>query len=326
MSLIGYARVSTDEQTTDPQIDALKLAGCEIIHREHASGASRGRPELKRALDGCGKGDVLVVVRIDRLARSLSHLLEVIEGLDARGAGFKSLGDPIDTTNPQGRFTLQILGAVAEFERALIRERTKAGLQAARARGRIGGNPALRLGLASQARAVHAARDDRRSEDVLRVANEIIPTIRALRPAYPWKTVAGSLDRSGRRRPDGGHWTGPALARAARRLARNGFVDASALQRTPRSRESEDLVTLVAMAVKTLEQPTLATIAAHLEALNCRPPRGGAHWGISSVQNLLAQAVSQGLLEDRPMPRDSAPRRRGRPAQSQRQVGLGQDT
>ena len=120
MALIGYARVSTDEQTTDAQIDALKLAGCKSIHREHASGASRARPELNLALDRCKSGDVLVVVRIDRLARSLSHLMEIIETLDARGAGFRSLGDPIDTTSPQGRFALQILGAVAEFERALI--------------------------------------------------------------------------------------------------------------------------------------------------------------------------------------------------------------
>ena len=161
MALIGYARVSTDEQTTAPQIDALKAAGCMIILRENASGANRGRPELKLAVERCRQGDVLVVVRIDRLARSLSHLLEIIEALDARGAGFRSLGDPIDTTSPQGRFTLQILGAVAEFERALIRERTNAGLKAARDRGRIGGNPALRSGSVGAARAVHAARDAR---------------------------------------------------------------------------------------------------------------------------------------------------------------------
>ena len=197
MALVGYARVSTDEQTTDAQMDALKLAGCKSIHREQASGASRARPELKLALERCKRGDVLVVVRIDRLARSLSHLMEIIETLDARGAGFRSLGDPIDTTSPQGRFALQILGAVAEFERALIRERTKAGLQAARERGRVGGNPALRLGLAKEARAVHAARDARRSADLHRVSGQIIPAIQAMRPGYSWKTVASSLDRKG---------------------------------------------------------------------------------------------------------------------------------
>jgi DNA invertase Pin-like site-specific DNA recombinase len=321
MALIGYARVSSDEQTTDAQIDALNRAGCKTIHREHASGASRARPELKLALDRCMPGDVLVVVRIDRLARSLSHLLEIIEILDARRAGFRSLGDPIDTTSPQGRFTLQILGAVAEFERALIRERTKAGLQAARERGRIGGNPALRLGLTLQARAVHAARDARRSADLHRISGQIIPSIRAMRPAYSWKTVASNLDRKGSRRPDGGSWTGAALAGAARRLARDGFVEASTLERTPRGRDSDDLVTLVALAVKTLEQPTLAAIAAHLEGLHCLTPRGGARWAISSVQNLLTQAVSQGLLEDRPLPLDTARRRRGRPPKSLRRPG-----
>ncbi len=315
MASIGYARVSTDEQTTDPQIDALKAAGCTIIHREQGSGGDRNRPELKRVLERCRRGDVLVVARIDRLARSLAHLLEIIETLDARGAGFRSLGDPIDTTSPQGRFTLQILGAVAEFERALIRERTRAGLKAARERGRIGGNPGLRFRSAQALRAVQAAREARRDADVLRVADDILPQVRALRPAHPWAAVADSLDRKGARRPDGGRWTGAALARAVRRLARDGFVEPAVLERAPRRRDSDDLVTLVALAAKTLESPTLANIARHLEGLHCRTPRGESRWSISSVQNLLAQAVAQGLLPDRPMPAPAA-RRPGRPPKS----------
>jgi hypothetical protein len=130
MALIGYARVSTDEQTTDPQLDALRAAGCTTIHREHASGGDRSRPELKRAIERCRAGDVLVVVRIDRLARSLAHLLEIIEALDAKRAGFRSLGDPIDTTSPQGRFTLQILGAVADYAKPAMMRSIVAGSQA----------------------------------------------------------------------------------------------------------------------------------------------------------------------------------------------------
>lgn len=316
MALIGYARVSTDEQTNDPQIDALHAAGCATILREHGSGGDRARPELKKAIERCRKGDVLVVVRIDRLARSLAHLLEIIEALDAKDAGFRSLGDPIDTTSPQGRFTLQILGAVAEFERALIRERTKAGLKAAKERGRVGGNPGLRFRSPAAMHAVHEAREARRDSDVLRIADDILPLVRLMRPAYPWDVVARSLNRKGACRADGGPWTGPALVRAVRRLARNGFVPEVVLERTPRRRESDDLVTLVAMAVKTLESPTLANIARHLEGLHCRTPRGGTRWSISSVQNLLGQAVAQGLLSDRPLPEPSAPRRRGRPAKS----------
>ena len=122
--LIGYARVSTDEQGTDPQCDELGAAGCSTILEEHASGADRSRPVLARLLRDIAAGETLVVVRLDRLARSVSHLLSVIEQLQARGAHFRSLRDPIDTTTPQGMFSLQVLGAVAQLERALIAERT----------------------------------------------------------------------------------------------------------------------------------------------------------------------------------------------------------
>ena len=139
MPLIGYSRISTEDQTALPQVQELRSAGCVEIVEEQASGGSRSRPVLARVLDQLRIGDTLVVVRIDRLARSLSHLLEIIERLEAKGAHFRSLQDPIDTASPQGKFTLQVLGAAAEFERALIRERTKAGLTAAAARGRKGG-------------------------------------------------------------------------------------------------------------------------------------------------------------------------------------------
>ncbi|MEQ9181260.1 MAG: recombinase family protein, partial [Nitratireductor sp.] len=107
MPLIGYARVSTEDQTPLPQSQALKSAGCAEIHEEQASGGNRARPVLARVLERISKGDTLVVVRIDRLARSLSHLLEVIERLEGKGAFFRSLQDPIDTASPQGKFTLQ---------------------------------------------------------------------------------------------------------------------------------------------------------------------------------------------------------------------------
>src|SRR6476661_8582296 len=142
--LIGYARVSTEEQGTDPQLDELRAAGCATILEEHASGADRTRPVLARLLQEIRTGETLVVVRLDRLARSVSHLLAVIEQLEEKGAHFRSLRDPIDTSTPQGMFSLQVLGAVAQLERALIAERTKAGLLAARARGRLAGNPGLR--------------------------------------------------------------------------------------------------------------------------------------------------------------------------------------
>ena len=146
MALIGYARVSTDDQVTARQLDELRAAGCTEILEEHASGGDRSRPVLAQTLAKLRPGDTLVVVSLDRLARSLSHLLEVIEGLQGRGIFFRSLKDPVDTASPQGLFTLQVLGAAAQLERALIRERTKSGLRAAIARGKRVGNPGLRAG------------------------------------------------------------------------------------------------------------------------------------------------------------------------------------
>lgn len=139
--LIGYARVSTLDQNPALQIDALQAAGCERIFVEQASGAQRDRPELARALDMTRSGDTLVVWRLDRLARSLKQLIDTVEKLGDQGVKFRSLTEAVDTTTSGGMLVFQIFGALAQFERSLIRERTSAGLAAARARGRRGGRP-----------------------------------------------------------------------------------------------------------------------------------------------------------------------------------------
>jgi DNA invertase Pin-like site-specific DNA recombinase len=137
--LIGYARVSTDDQDTAAQVAALKAAGCERIFREKASGGRWDRPELQRLLDQLRKDDVVVVWKLDRLSRSLRDVLTIMERLGEANAGFRSLTEAIDTTTAAGRMLMQMVGAFAEFERAMLRERTKAGLDAARQEGRIGG-------------------------------------------------------------------------------------------------------------------------------------------------------------------------------------------
>lgn len=139
--LVGYARISTIEQNLSLQQDALKAAGCDKIFHDTASGSRTERPGLTTALDFAREGDVLVVWRLDRLGRSLVDLLATVGHLDGRGVGFKSLTESIDTTTSGGRLVFQIFGAMAEFERNLIRERTQAGLSSARARGRLGGRP-----------------------------------------------------------------------------------------------------------------------------------------------------------------------------------------
>jgi len=139
MALIGYARVSTAEQDTALQTDELRKAGCERIFDDTVSGAKAERPGLTAALEFLRDGDVLVVWRLDRLGRSLPHLIEVVSTLEARGVGFRSLTEAIDTTTPGGRLIFHVFGALGQFERDLIRDRTKAGLAAAAARGRKGG-------------------------------------------------------------------------------------------------------------------------------------------------------------------------------------------
>ncbi len=151
---IGYARVSTREQNTNLQIDALKEAGCEKIYTDTASGAKSARPALDKMLGEIRKGDVVVFWKLDRLGRSLRHLVELVGDLSARGVGLKSINDPIDTTTSQGRLLFNLFASLAEFERELIRERTQAGLSAARARGRLGGRP---RGLSDQAEATAMA-------------------------------------------------------------------------------------------------------------------------------------------------------------------------
>src|SRR5436305_65296 len=155
---IGYARVSTEDQTVDLQLDALTQAGCERICKDVISGAKDARPGLAQALDFLRPSDVLVVWRLDRLGRTLRYLIELMNRLNERGVGFQSLTEQIDTTTPGGKLVFHIFGALAEFERDLILERTKAGLAAARARGRLGG----RKRILTPAQVVVARSEERR--------------------------------------------------------------------------------------------------------------------------------------------------------------------
>ena len=293
--LIGYARVSTEEQGTDPQLDELRAAGCVTILQEHASGAVRSRPVLTRLLREIGRGETLVVVRLDRLARSVSHLLAVIEQLEASGAHFRSLHDPVDTTTPQGMFSLQVLGAVAQLERALIAERTKAGLRTARSQGRIGGNPGLRARDPDAIRKVRASRDAAHLAAVLDRMDGWLPTVRRMRPQQPWGDVVRVLNRGAE-----AGWTAERLRRTVRRLVSEGIVETRLLDRASQQRGDDRLVRLVAGIASAAPDRTLQQIAAQLEAMHERTPRGGTRWHPSSVKHLLDRAARLGLVRTHP--------------------------
>jgi DNA invertase Pin-like site-specific DNA recombinase len=185
--LIGYARVSTNDQETATQVAALKAAGCERIYREKASGGRWDRPELHRLLDQLREDDVLVVWKLDRLSRSLRDVLTIMERLTETKAGFRSLTEAIDTTTPAGRMMMQMVGAFAEFERAMLRERTKAGLDSARREGRIGGRrPKLSPQQQAEIRRM-VAKGDKTAADAARLFRIHPATVCRLlaRPATP---------------------------------------------------------------------------------------------------------------------------------------------
>ena len=237
---------------------------------------------------------MLLVVRIDRLARSLSQLLELIELLEAKGTHFRSLRDPIDTTSPQGKFTLQVLGAAAELERVLIRERTVAGLRSARAQGRISGNPGLRARDPAALRKVAAARDETNFTRLNATAEEWVPQVRRLRPDMPWEDLVHVINSQlPPGRPD---WTVERLTRAVKRNVCDGLLESRLLDRAKRSDADDRLLVIVAGIAGAAPDMTLQDICDRLEAMRERTPRGRTRWQPTSVRMLLERADTLGLL------------------------------
>ena len=314
MALIGYARVSTEGQDLAPQRAALAAAGCAEIVEETASGADRARPELARLLGRLRPGDVLAVVRLDRLARSLAHLLAVLERLQERGAHLRSLSDPVDTASPSGRLVVQVIGAIAEFERSLIAERTRAGLAVARSRGRPLGNPGLRANDPEARRRLVAGRRRTRLASLLASLDDWLPTVRRLRPAASWEQVVLAVNQA--LPPGRPRFTRDRLVGAVRLLVAEGLAEPGLLAPAqaggagPRRRpETARAVEAVArylrghrreavergIAPGDYRPPTLARVARHLaEDARIGPPGGGGAWAPSSVKVLVdrAQGVS----------------------------------
>jgi DNA invertase Pin-like site-specific DNA recombinase len=297
--LIGYGRVSTEEQDTRSQREQLTAVGCTFIFEEKASGGDRSRPELAHALSKVKRGDTLVVTRIDRLARSLSHLLQVIETLRSKGAHFRSLADPIDTSSPQGIFTLQVLGAAAEFERALVRERTMAGLASARMRGRIGGNPGLRTRDPAALAKIKAGRQAAEVERLAATSYLWLPTVERLRPLEPWPIVTRAVQQA----HAAGGWTQERLVRATRRLVQAGKADVRLLDRAPQrlpQSKSDDVLRTIGAFLTEAPGLTLTELKRVLEHHRIRPPSLAIEWSISTLARMVTKARRVGLAPVKP--------------------------
>jgi hypothetical protein len=237
------------------------------------------------------------VVRIDGLARSLSHLLSVIERVREAGGHFRSLGDPIDTAGPSGMLVLQIMGAIAQFERALIVERTKAGLAAARAQGRAGGNPALRSRDPKVLGRIAAAREQTRLAALLPGADAWLAIVRRLRPARSWDDVTEAVNAA--LPPGQPPFTRERLVRSVRLFVREGLAEAALLERAPRrmtrNRKARRAMELAASFLRGRPRASLAEIGAELSRIDVAP-RSGNRWADSSVKLLLDRARKIGLL------------------------------
>jgi hypothetical protein len=244
---------------------------------------------LARLIREIKPGEVLVVVRLDRLARSVSHLLEVIETLETRKAHFRSLRDPIDTSTPQGMFSLQVLGAVAQLERSLISERTRAGIKAAKARGKRPGNPGMRERRPDAIRKIALAREKVYLDELIAGADRWMPTVRRMRPHQPWEDVVRVLGDSGQ------SWTVARLRRAVGKLVSQHMADPALLRPAARKNPEDRLMTLIAGIAMTDPRLSLREIGAQLERMRERTPRGSLTWPASSVKKQLDRARKAGL-------------------------------
>jgi DNA invertase Pin-like site-specific DNA recombinase len=281
---IGYARVSTDDLHGKAQRAALEAVPCDLIFFEQESGANRERPELARTLRALRPGDTLVVARLERLGRSLIHLLHIMEDLEARGIAFRSLAEGFDMRTAEGQLMMQQLGAFAEFERKRITARINSGIAAARERGVIFGNPRLRAGDKETIKKIILARDETHVTQLIDTMDTFIPTVLQLRPARPWPDVAEAVSRA-----TGVTWTVERLIRSVRRLVGEGMVQRKVLAKAPRPRRrrSEELALLVQGLALTNPGLSLRGIGGQLEAMKIRTPAGKPNWTAASVAHLL---------------------------------------
>lgn len=280
----GYARVSSDDLHGKAQKAALEAVPCDLVFFEQESGANRERPELARALRALRAGDTLVVARLERLGRSLIHLLHIMEDLEARGIAFRSLAEGFDMRTAEGQLMMQQLGAFAEFERKRTTARINSGIAAAKKRGVEFGNPRLKAGDKETIKKIVRARDETHVTGLIDSMDTFIPTVRQLRPARPWPEVAEAVSRA-----TGVTWTVERLTRSVRRLVGEGMVDRKVLGKAPRPRRrrSEELALLVQGLALTNPGLSLRGIGAQLEAMKIQTPAGKTTWTAASVAHLL---------------------------------------
>lgn len=285
--LVGYARVSTGQQTTNPQIDALDAIGCISIFQDVASGADTGRPELKRCLSSLVRGDTLVVARFDRLGRSVVHLNQTVQDLKARGVFFRSLAVSFDTSTPEGELIMVVLSGIAQFERQLIRSRTMAGQEAARRRGAVFGNPRM---IARDPVTIGTMKANLAETYLARARAEAAPwrnLVQLYRPELTWKQVLKIINE--RHYKDRRQLRLDTFRRHVQRLVDAGDLPHSVLQTA--TSPKNDTARIVAHRMLA-EDPSLSlrALGQRMDESGISPPHA-AKWSAQTVKRLIDHEV-----------------------------------
>lgn len=288
---IGYARSSSQEEANESQVTALRAAGCRLVHEERVVAGSQYRPVLSKLLHDIRPGDVVVVVGLDRIALSVSHLLDVLTELEKRGAHFRSLDGAINTTATQGFTCVPVLRAVLHLERTLKTERARNGIKTARERGKLPGNPGLRERRSEAIELAAAARRRGYISNLMGSASNWLPVVRRMRPQHSWQDVVRVLNDDQEQ-----NWTVEKLRRAVHRLVSEKVAEPTLLDRSPRRPPEDRLMALVTGIALSNPELSLRDIAQQLDRMGQRPPRGGRHWATSSVKALLDRASRLGLV------------------------------
>lgn len=287
--LLGYGLVSIDGREGDDEMQRLRSAGCDRIFHDVDTHQAQ-RPVLMRLLGQLTTGDILVVVTLDRVARSIGHLIDLIEHLQKRGVHLRSLEDHLDTSAPETEISLRAFRTVVRLQTALQSQRSKAGIKAAKAHGKIPGNPGLRERRPEAIEAVSKARDKRYLDELVASSDTWLPVVQDLRPQHSWDNIVLVLNRRGQ------NWTVERLRRAVHRMVRQGLASPDIVTRSPRRPPSDHPMKIVAAIAIAHPGLSLRDVAAKLDEMGERPSRGGRKWQASSVRHLLDDAYRLGLI------------------------------
>lgn len=288
--IVGYVRVSASEPAYESQMQQLHAAGCDRIFEEQSPPSASARPVLTRLLRDLTSGDTLVVAGLDSLALPVDRLGALLEDFERRGVSFMSTGDKIDTSAPHGMFFLHMLSAVVRLDKTLRGESTKAGIAAAKRRGRLPGNPGLRDRRPEAILAASMARNKVYLDQLTASAHTWLPTVQRLRPDHSWDNIVRVLNRRGM------DWTVERLRRAVRRLIDAKLAEPSLLSRSPRRAPDDRHMTLIASIAIADPALSLRGIAAQLDMLGETPLHGGKKWQPSSVRHFIEEARRFGLI------------------------------